>query len=97
MQDPHKLITNHVALLKDGVETHLLLSEAIYCGFTAIHNSKLSWLVIEHAQKLSALLGEFCTHLRPYKTTTDLSAVYLSPTCVNVHSSALIGVQGSAD
>ena len=51
MKDSHILVSSHVALLKDGVETHLLQSAAIYGGFTAIHNRRLSGLVIEHAQK----------------------------------------------
>ena len=51
-------------------------SAAICSVFTLIHKRRLSGLVIEHVQKQSALLGVFCTHMRPYCVQDHTQVTY---------------------
>ena len=97
VKDSNTLVTDLVMLMKDGFAVALPQCATIGDVFASFNNRRLSGLVIEHAKKLSALLGELCTHLQSYKSLyPTIPAVQLSLTCINVHSPALLGVQGSA-
>ena len=56
MKDSHTLVSDHVMLMKDGVAVDLPQCATIGDGLKSFHNRRLSGLVIEHAQNISALL-----------------------------------------
>ena len=103
--DSHTLVTDLVMLMKDGfaVDLHQCTTIGDVFASRGLHHLTIAgcWGLLLNMMENNLCCLEssalIFSRLLSYKYPPTMCAVQLSLTCVTVHSSALPGVQGSAD